>query len=104
MLDVMCMFCKSREVALCGWRGYKPSANKQTNNPLAESPRAAALLPPAERAGDPPGGSAAGDPDGGGPRGEGVRGGLEAGAGDGRPGAGGWGQGARGELWAGVSS
>ena len=29
MFYVMRMFCKSPEVALCGWRGYKPSINKQ---------------------------------------------------------------------------
>ena len=27
------MFCKSSEVTLCGWRGCKPSINKQTNCP-----------------------------------------------------------------------
>ena len=29
----MCMFCKSLEVTLYGWRGYKPSRNKQTSLP-----------------------------------------------------------------------
>ena len=29
-VDVMCMFCKSPEVTLCGWQGF----NKQTNLPL----------------------------------------------------------------------
>ena len=27
---VQCMFCKSPEVTLCGWRGYKHPLNKQT--------------------------------------------------------------------------
>ena len=26
---VMCMFCKSPEVTLCGWRDFKPSISKQ---------------------------------------------------------------------------
>ena len=26
---VMCMVCKSPEMTPCGWRGYKPSINKQ---------------------------------------------------------------------------
>ena len=29
-VDVMCMFCNSPEVTLCGGRGYQPSINKQT--------------------------------------------------------------------------
>ena len=33
----MCMFCKSPEMTLCGWRGYKPSINKQASSSSSSS-------------------------------------------------------------------
>ena len=35
----MCMFCISAEVTLCGWLGYKPSINKQTNKQCLKKQR-----------------------------------------------------------------
>ena len=40
----MCMFCKSNEVTLCGWWGYKPSINNNNNN----NNRVCFVPPPAE--------------------------------------------------------